>query len=273
MTDEKNVCPNCSAPITGPGKCKYCGADLSRFYATASPTTSSPLEDNPVVFQQICDLVAKGQKIGAIKLVREHTGMGLRESKELVESGKFGMMGGAPGNSGSDACFPGWVKVQTPRGPLPISTIKEGDVVCTWDTENRHLRSAAVYRRIAHSPVCIWEIVFENAQSIFTTSHHCFLTERGWKKTKDLTYGASLVDTSTNHARSVKSRRIASVRRTAMVAPVYNIHVEGEFNFIIDGIPAHSFSRFRQLRMSWRRIFNGMPAMIQRVIFSDAPAK
>nr|WP_121253478.1 ribosomal protein L7/L12 [Nocardioides ferulae] len=32
------------------------------------------------------DLVARGKKIQAIKVVRERTGMGLKEAKELVES-------------------------------------------------------------------------------------------------------------------------------------------------------------------------------------------
>ena len=35
--------------------------------------------------QQVLDLIARGNKIAAIKLVREQTGMGLREAKDHVE--------------------------------------------------------------------------------------------------------------------------------------------------------------------------------------------
>ena len=61
------------------------------------------LDDVP---QEVQDLVYQGQKIQAIKLVREKTGMGLKEAKEQVEevaerlSDQFPDAFAARGNSG-----------------------------------------------------------------------------------------------------------------------------------------------------------------------------
>ncbi|QDU59287.1 hypothetical protein Pan216_01150 [Planctomycetes bacterium Pan216] len=45
-------------------------------------------EDGPTdpVGQEVLDLLREGRKIQAIKLVREHTGAGLKEAKEAVEA-------------------------------------------------------------------------------------------------------------------------------------------------------------------------------------------
>lgn len=44
------------------------------------------LDPNQVVNEKIMALAKAGQKIQAIKLYREHTGVGLKEAKEYVES-------------------------------------------------------------------------------------------------------------------------------------------------------------------------------------------
>lgn len=50
------------------------------------PAGKSPLPPGSNVQQEIDNLLARGQKIEAIKLLREATGCGLKEAKEQVEA-------------------------------------------------------------------------------------------------------------------------------------------------------------------------------------------
>src|SRR3989442_1151660 len=70
----------------GLDRCAGCGADL--------PELGGDLE------AQVLSLLSQGQKIGAVKLYREGTGVGLKEAKEAVEdlAARRGIV--PPGGSG-----------------------------------------------------------------------------------------------------------------------------------------------------------------------------
>jgi ribosomal protein L7/L12 len=72
-------CPFChhENPV-GVRLCLNCGADLPESIGSAQG-----LEDWK---KQVCALLGEGQKIMAIKLYRERTGVGLRQAKEAVEA-------------------------------------------------------------------------------------------------------------------------------------------------------------------------------------------
>jgi ribosomal protein L7/L12 len=55
-------------------------------YTQLSPPASAPVRLEPAAEAELRGLIAAGQKIVAIKRVRELTGMGLKEAKEYVES-------------------------------------------------------------------------------------------------------------------------------------------------------------------------------------------
>jgi|SRR5688500_17561008 len=60
--------------------------EARRIATKSSPAVALHPDDEAVlVIPEIRLALAGGQKIEAIKLVREHTGLGLREAKELVE--------------------------------------------------------------------------------------------------------------------------------------------------------------------------------------------
>lgn len=53
--------------------------------ASAPPSAPSPGTVTPEVMAHIQQLVAQGKKIQAIKVLREHTGLGLKQAKDTVE--------------------------------------------------------------------------------------------------------------------------------------------------------------------------------------------
>jgi hypothetical protein len=97
------ICPACGAPLDPqPGeitlKCGYCGNSVALPQPLRSPvshgnfaTSSTGFDLNSMVGQaarikEVVELAHAGNKIEAIKLYREITGMGLKESKDAVEA-------------------------------------------------------------------------------------------------------------------------------------------------------------------------------------------
>lgn len=94
------TCPNCGAQLTvNPGetaiKCAYCDTDLRItsageavfFYGHQPGQTSSV---SALDLAEVERLVRAGQKINAIKLVREKKGWGLKEAKDFVDALELG---------------------------------------------------------------------------------------------------------------------------------------------------------------------------------------
>jgi hypothetical protein len=96
MPVKEMECPNCGAPVNfGDGtraQCSFCSSEL--YLSDEGVKVSSVLNDlleNPplphgVDIDAVRQLVSEGQKIEAIKLVREQTGLGLKEAKDAVEA-------------------------------------------------------------------------------------------------------------------------------------------------------------------------------------------
>jgi ribosomal protein L32 len=64
-------------------KCRYCGSNLSAAHVTSVPDTTPSADP---VRQDAERLLKAGKKIQAIKFVREHKHVGLKESKDYVEA-------------------------------------------------------------------------------------------------------------------------------------------------------------------------------------------
>lgn len=77
-----NLCPKCNGEIpSGVRICPHCGRDLAM------------IADRSVQ-DQIRSLLLEGKKIEAIKIYREATGLGLKESKDAVEVVESELRGG-----------------------------------------------------------------------------------------------------------------------------------------------------------------------------------
>lgn len=75
-------CPYCAEQIQDEAiKCRYCGSMLTG--ATAPPTS---VVNAGAWLQDVRVLLSQGQKIEAIKLVRQQTRSGLKDAKDFVEA-------------------------------------------------------------------------------------------------------------------------------------------------------------------------------------------
>lgn len=95
METQELKCTSCGAALHYvPGQavitCSHCGTEFAveGGAAVAGPTLRPTGfgSDPPAYEAEVLALLRAGQKIQAIKVVRAHTGLGLREAKELVES-------------------------------------------------------------------------------------------------------------------------------------------------------------------------------------------
>lgn len=73
-----------------------------------------------------------------------------------------------------DECFVGGTLVKTPRGPVPINLLRNGDIVCNA------VGSGEVVTTFAKAVTELYEVSFSDGRKIRCTGNHPFFTERGW---------------------------------------------------------------------------------------------
>ena len=158
-------CPNCGAPVDFAGSiraiCSFCRSQL---YLTddgvkASSVLSDLLENQPVTrgvdLDRVRQLAHAGQKIEAIRLLREQTDLGLKAAKDAVEAiaGPFvtGKISG--GDTSSSAHFS--VPIYGPRqgGELNVSGIwRKGvwelSILVSYDRGDGEERTLQIARKV-----------------------------------------------------------------------------------------------------------------------------
>lgn len=152
-----------------------------------------------------------------------------------------------PKDDGGSSCFPSYTLIETPFGRTDIGSLRKGQTILSYNTDGL-LVPRAITRKRVRGVAQVFRVDFEDGNRLFTTAHHSFLTEKGWKKLADMRAGEKLVKADTTTARIARFTRLGP-------NPVFNIYTAGEHNFIADGIVAHNFTEFRALRTVLHQIF------------------
>lgn len=150
--------------------------------------------------------------------------------------------------SGKPTCFVGSTPILTPDGWQPISNLKQGDQVISYDKSAGTTTTRHIQMRRDHKPTIIWEVYFtQRKEPICTTKSHSFLTNRGWKRTSQLRSGDILTTVGGEQA------VVASIAATNRAEPVFNLITEGECTFVVQGCVVHNFTYFRNVRVWWHK--------------------
>ena len=98
-----------------------------------------------------------------------------------------------------DECFDGDTKVLTPDGYVPISSLKVGDIVTSYNEEKHVFEQDTVVKLQKNltnsSSEKMYELTFDNGVMVKVTGNHQFLTNnRGWVRADQLTEDDDLVE-------------------------------------------------------------------------------
>jgi hypothetical protein len=145
-------------------------------------------------------------------------------------------------------CFVGTTPILTPEGWRPIAELRAGDRIISYHKSTGTTRIRHVKQQRCFEPARIWELhLAGRAEPIGTTRIHSFLTNRGWKQTKQLKSGDILVTSGKEDA------LVTSVVETSRREPVYSLITDGEHTYIAQGCVVHNFTYLRHLRIWWHR--------------------
>ncbi|MGO9058021.1 MAG: hypothetical protein ACLQU2_11655 [Candidatus Binataceae bacterium] len=138
----------------------------------------------------------------------------------------------------------------TPKELVRLDGLKAGDLVTSWQQDTRRWVSRSVKKVIFYGRSPITHLDLSDGSTVRVTDHHTILTPKGWKKVGSLREG----DYLTSGDGEARQARVLRIRRTGEIVPVYNLHCEGEYNFVADGVIAHCFTTLRAPRVALNRI-------------------
>ena len=167
----------------------------------------------------------------------------------LILTGKFSTDSPIEKNiRSSGGCFPANAMIKTCAGTKKISLIKKGDIVISYDKSLKEVeRKVIKVKKHKNSYLC--KLTFTDKSILVTTFSHSFKKDNSWMKVKNLSFGDVILCECNN---SIMNKTILSIDGVKKLEPVYNLIVEKNFNFVVDGVLAHSFSNCRWLQdIAW----------------------
>jgi hypothetical protein len=159
----------------------------------------------------------------------------------------------------SRGCFPGNAKIMTSDGYVLLNSLRVGDVITSWQEDTRTWVNRRVKKIISYGLARVTHLDLSDGTTVRVTDHHTIHTSKGWRKISSLKEQDCITS-----GRKWREVRVLRIRRTAERVPVYNLHCEGEYNFVADGVIAHSFSTLRVPRVALNRIADRIRALWAR---------
>jgi hypothetical protein len=191
---------------------------------------------------------------------KSSSGTGSSHDNWSSGSGNKGGGGGSGGGGGGNGCFPAGTSIATPDGTCDIAQLSKGDLVLAVDIRTGQIRKRKILKIAIHGANRIWVLRFSDGSAIRTTAVHSFLVKGSWKKASQIREGDTLAVSSPHGLSDIT---VVASEATESVETVYNLIVDGDFNFIADGILAHSFTYLRALKVAiWSRDYRRRPTRI-----------
>jgi hypothetical protein len=231
-------CPICGAPGGGPAGCGSCGLgtnpSVGRSLQAGQDAWRRAQEQDRRRQEQDRRRIQSNQD--AWRKTREQERQRQEQNRRRNES----------------TCFPGSSLVMTPDGNRRLDSIRAGDYVLTVMRDGC-IATAAVSRSRSHAPHPVLKVVSTAPSLSFAvTGQHPVQTARGWIRAKCLRPGDVL--TYVSETRLLCYHTVERVEPSDMWEPVYNLYIDGEHTYVVQGCVAHCFTHFRVVRCLGSRL-------------------
>ena len=148
------------------------------------------------------------------------------------------------GTADEGGCFTGDTRVKTPNGWKTIRDFSTNDSVMSIDHKGL-LQERKVIKVKRVEDCHVFEVLTTNGVINVTLGHAIQLSDGTWKRISQLKIGDRI--NFLNEDGGISQHDIISKRRKKMCV-VYNLVVEEDFNFLVEGCIAHSFSYFKKIK-------------------------
>lgn len=154
-------------------------------------------------------------------------------------------------NKKGSGCLPRGTQISTPFGLQDISNLNTGDTVYAVNPSTDKIVIRTILKVISYTNRRILSVSLNDGTQIQATSTHSFQINNKWKTTAQLNVGDQIRHYDDANVSSLKT--ITNIQLTNAPEDVFNIIVDGDFNFLANGALSHSFTYLRSARMSaWR---------------------
>lgn len=140
-----------------------------------------------------------------------------------------------------ESCFGAGTLIATPRGPVPIELLAEGDLVWSYDLDSEQRVAASIRRTFVHRSGWVRELRLASGRVLrVTRDHPIYLPgESRFAAASELTVGAELVQVDGG---ALGATAILSFPERATQMTVYNLEVAGFHNYFAEGVLVHNKS-------------------------------
>ncbi len=155
------------------------------------------------------------------------------------------------------ACFPGDAKIRTPKGLETLDSLRTGDLVVSWEKNTGKLVNHRVKKVVPYGVSPVIQVDLSDGRTVRVTGHHTIRTSKGWRKVSSLKAGDQIPSVKDG----LYEVRVLGIRHPGESVLVYNLYCEGAYNFVADGMIAHSFTALRTPRVAMNKVLDGLGAL------------
>lgn len=167
--------------------------------------------------------------------------------------------GKSPQTTGTNSCFPASAAVMVPGGSKPIGEIAAGEMVLAVDGRGNCM-PRRVLRALRHPPADTVTISLSTGRSLVVTPNHSVWVNGRLEQAGHVRPGDAIRVRLDGGVLGVAVVESACIRPGSEA--VCNLVVEQDFTFVVEGVIAHSFTRFRMARTVYWTVWVAIAARL-----------